>query len=135
MKDRPEQSKSQQIPGIKKSGYVTFWRNFKGDPLWKEERKFSQFEAFLDLYVKAQGVDTDNFLFRKRLVELKRGQLVTSTRLLAADWNWSRGGVRNFLRKLERRQTIKVESFRSKPPRTVITFLKYNELNPIGEKK
>jgi len=127
MKDKPEEKKS-QIKGFKKLGYIRFWRGSRDDPIWKEKRKFSQFEARFDLYLEASGIDRD-FIFRKRVIKLKRGQLVVSQRELARRWNWTRGSVENYLRKLESIKTIYVEA-RKGPPCSIITFLNYNENNP-----
>jgi len=125
--------KNKEVEGFKRLGYVKFWRDFQDDPLWKKKRKFSQFEAWLDLYFfKASGIDRD-FIFRKRVIKLKRGQLVISQRTLARRWKWHRTNVVRFLSKLEGRKTIYVETLKS-PPCLIITFLKYNELNPIKEK-
>ncbi len=133
MEHKPTQPKS-QIPGIQIKGFVTFWRNFRDDPLYTEKRKFSQFEAWLDLYIEASGI-ARNVTFKKRTVFLQRGQLVTSFRDLGKKWKWSMGSVRNFLKKLERRQTIKAKTKRSGPPRTIITILKYEDLNPREKQK
>lgn len=134
-KDKAKRAKS-QAKGFDKKGYVRLWRSFQDDPLWKKKRKFSQWEAFEDLYLGARGVDSPGFEFEKRIIDLKRGQLITSQHKLAKRWNWSRGSVRNFLSKLERRKTIITESFLSgRTGYTIITFLKYNELNPLNEVK
>ena len=136
-KKRSEDSKrsaESQIKILERKGYFKFWRLFTDDPLYKQKRKFSQFEAWLDLYSKAQGLDNPRFVFKKKIVDLKRGELVTSQRILAKLWDWSRGSVENFLRKLEKRGTIAVEVHgRGRGAYTIINFLKYNELNPLNE--
>jgi len=124
---------NKKVEGFERLGFITFWRGYQDDPLWKENRKFSQFEAWLDMYAfMTSGIDR-TFIFRKRVIKLKRGKFVTSQRMLARRWNWTRGSVRNFLRKLERRKSIYVEA-RKSPPCLIITFLKYNERNPKKEK-
>lgn len=127
-----------QAEGFKKQGYIRLWRGFQEDPLYplKQKRKFSQWEAFLDLWLNARGLDSPSFEFKKRIIHLKRGQLITSQRILAKRWNWSRGSVRNFLEKLERRKTIIAKTFSlGRRGYTIIVFLKYNELNPLNEVK
>lgn len=122
-----------QAEGFKKQGYIRLWRGYRQDPLYplNKKKKFSPWEAFLDLSLEARGKDSPGFEFEKRIVHLKRGQLVTSQRILAKRWAWSRGSVRNFLQKLEKRRTISVEVHgRGRGSYTIITFLKYNELNP-----
>lgn len=123
-----------QIEGFKKKGYVRCWRGFRDDPLWKQKRKFSNFEAHWDLYVEARGLDSPHFQFRYKIVDLKRGQLITSQRILAKRWNWHRNNVVRFLEKLERRRTIITKTFSlGRSGYTIIELLKYNELNPLNK--
>lgn len=134
IKKRSDSSKSSiknQIEGFKKQGYIRLYRGFRDDPLWKKKRKFSQFEALIDLNLEARGIDSPGFEFQKRIVHLKRGQLITSQRILAKRWSWHRNSVTRFLKKLEKRGTI--INCRSNLGRgySIITFLNYNELNPL----
>jgi len=114
---------------VRKSGWVRLERSIRYDPLWMKERKFSQFEAFLDLYMGASGIDR-SITYKRKSFALKRGQLIVSQLELAGRWQWSRGSVRNFLRKLVMRQTISNKIIKAKPRCTRITILKYNSLNP-----
>jgi len=129
-KETKQVKPEKKIQGFKKFGYVRLWRGFKDDPLWKKKRKFSQWEAFEDLYIEASGTDRI-FLFKKRHhVALKRGQLITSQRDLAKCWGWHRTSVVRFLKKLERRGTITVRPSDLGRIYLIITFLNYDELNP-----
>jgi len=126
-----KKSAKDQIKGFKKLGYVRLYRAFRDDPLWKKKRKFSQWEAFEDLYFEARGIDSPGFEFNKRIIDLKRGQLITSQRALSKRWDWSRGSVENFLKKLEKRGTITNSPSNLGRSYSIITFLNYNELNPL----
>lgn len=136
-KKRSEDSKKSfksQAKGPDKKGYFRFWRSFKDDPLYKQKRKFSQFEAWLDLYSEAWGVDNPGFVFKKRIVNLKRGELVTTQRTLAKRWGWYQTSVVRFLKKLEKRKTITIKVHgRGRGGYIVITFRHYNKLNPLIE--
>jgi len=85
------------------------------------------------MYIEASGVDR-SVEFRKRIIDLKRGQLVVSQRALAKRWKWHRTKAVRFLRKLEGRKIIFIETLSLSPPCSIITFLNYNELNPINKK-
>jgi len=124
-----------QTEGFKKQGYIRLWRAYRQDPLFplSKKKKFSPWEALIDLSLEARGKDSPGFEFEKRIVHLKRGQLITSQRKLAKRWNWSRNSVRNFLSKLERRKIITVSPSNLGRIYSIITFLKYNELNPLDE--
>ena len=134
IKKRSEDSKNSvesQFERFKKQGYIRLWRGFRDDPLWKQKRKFSQWEAFEDLYLSAWGKECPGFEFEKRIVDLKRGQLITSQRVLAKRWNWPRCSVRNFLNKLEKRGTITNSPSNLGRSYSIITFLNYDKLNPL----
>ena len=110
-------------------GYVRLWRGFQDDPLYKKRRKFSQWEAWEYLLMNARGADTV-VPFHGRIVRLNRGQLVTSQRILAKRWGWDRCSIRNFLGKLERRNSISNKGIKEAGGFSIITLLKYEELNP-----
>lgn len=129
--DNSKNSIKNQIEGFKKQGYVRLYRGFRDDPLWKKKRKFSQFEAFLDLYLEARGIDSPGLEFKKKIVHLKRGQLITSQRILAERWSWHKNSVARFLKKLEKRGTITNCPSSLGRGYSIITFLNYNELNPL----
>ena len=128
-KDKPKKD-------FKALGYVRLWRGFRDDPLWRNRRKFSQWEAWLDMYLDARGVDTQPekpMIFHGHVIPLKRGQLITSQRELAHRWRWPRNSVRNFFSKMERRGSILIDVIKGRAGYSLITFLKYNELNPMEE--
>lgn len=78
------------------SGWLKLWRKFRESELWKEKRKFSRAEAWLDLIMEANH---ETKIWRGRTIE--RGCLVTSEHKLAQSWQWSRSAVRRFLNALE----------------------------------
>ncbi len=82
-------------------GYIKISRKaYTHDPFWNERREFSRWEAWEDLIQSAswkkQRREIDG-----TVVILERGQLIASERYLAARWNWSRGKVGRFLKKLK----------------------------------
>lgn len=133
-KNNKSEQKS-QTEGFKKQGYIRLWRGYRQDPLFplNKKKKFSPWEALIDLSLDARGKDSPGFEFEKRIVHLKRGQLITSQRKLAKRWNWSRGSVTYFLSKLERRRIITISPSNLGRIYSIITFLKYKELNPLDE--
>ncbi|MBA7520828.1 hypothetical protein ES705_12927 [subsurface metagenome] len=137
-KNRSEDNKSSaesQAEGLEKQGYIRLWRGYRKYPIYplNQKKKFSPWEAFLDLSIEARGKNSPGFEFEKRIVHLKRGQLITSQRKLAKRWNWSRGSVTYFLGKLERRKIITVSPSNLGRIYSIITFLNYNKLNPSDE--
>lgn len=69
---------------------------FEADPLWREERAYSRWEAWLDL-VRMAACEDRKEMAGAALVDVRRGELLASERQLAGRWGWSRKRVRSFL--------------------------------------
>lgn len=120
---------SERDEGYKERGYVRLWRGFQDDPLYKKRRRFSQWEAWLHLYIEASGMDRV-IEFQRARINVRRGQLVTTFRILAKRWQWSLNSVRNFLGKLQRRNTIDLKSLKAGcRGHIIITLKNYERLN------
>jgi hypothetical protein len=82
-------------------GYIAMPRSIFTDPAFADE-PFTEREAFLSLAADAVYKPLQVRL-RRGAVELQRGQLLASTRFLAARWGWQEARVRRFLNRLSRR--------------------------------
>lgn len=80
-----------------KTTFFTVDRKLLNDELWLAE-PFTKGQAWLDLIGRASYKDTD---------ELRRGEILTSERELAARWKWAPSKVHRFLKQLENAQMIK----------------------------
>jgi len=113
-------------------GYIKLWRKFLDHHLWKEKRVFSRAEAWIDLIMLANGRERE-VVFDGRPLIIKRGQLLTSQRQLAAKWRWSKTKTRDFLKISQNHDhSIKIYSDRKK---SIITILNYNSYNPFNKEK
>jgi len=113
-------------------GYVKLWRKFWDDPLWKEKRVFSRAEAWIDLFMMANGKEKE-VIFDAKPILIKRGQFLTSQRQLASRWGWGRTKTGDFL-KLRRDYYHSIEVF-SDHKKSIITILNYSKYNPLPGKK
>lgn len=102
-------------------GWVKLHRQIRDHWLYNEKRKFSKYEAWLDLIMDANHKDS-RFILGNEMVEVQRGQKITSIRDLCDRWGWSNTKVRNFLDILENDQMILVKSDTKK---TLITIVNY----------
>ncbi len=85
------------------SGFIKLWRVLQEHELWREKRKFSRAEAWIDLLMEASfETRTDAY---GRLVE--RGCLWTTHRKLSARWGWDKTKVARFLKQLQRYAQIR----------------------------
>ncbi len=86
-------------------GWIRLWRKTRENFLWRQDRRFSKFEAWLDLLMEAAYEDHEQLL-GSRLVFVKRGQVLLSARKKALEWNWARDSVLAFFLLLESQQMI-----------------------------
>jgi len=109
-------------------GFIKLWRRFMDTDLWSERRKFSKAEAWLDLIMRASGIDREVLMGWEK-VSVPRGTILVSQRGLANRWKWSRKSVASFLGYLKREQMIRQDIVRGM---TQITICSYDTYNPQG---
>lgn len=102
-------------------GFIQLHRKIQDHWLYQEKRTFSKFEAWVDMIMSANHKD-NKFLLGNELVEVKRGQFITSIRKLENRWSWSNTKVINFLNLLEQDEMI---AYKSDTKKTVITIDNY----------
>lgn len=107
--------------------YIPISRRLFEHQLWCEERKFSRFEAWLDIVQSARFEDTKQ-LIGNRFIEVKRGQMLVSLRFLACRWQWSTKKVNSFLDLLIQDKMITKETPKE-TGQTVITICNYDKYN------
>lgn len=111
-------------------GYIALWRKLRENPLWKERRRFSRAEAWIDLLMDTHWQD-ETVLLGTTIVSVKRGQALLSQRKKAAQWGWARNSVHAFLSMLKNAGMVSHEV--SQGPEggyTLLTILKYEEYQP-----
>lgn len=87
-------------------GWIKIHRKIQENWLWQEKRKFSKFEAWMSLLLKASHKG-NKLLFGNDIIDIKAGSFITSEVKLADEWNWSRNTVRKFLTLLEKEKMLK----------------------------
>lgn len=86
-------------------GWIKIHRKLQEHWIWNEKRKFSKFEAWIDILLRASHKDTKTMLNGK-VVLVNKGNFITSEVKLAEKWNWDRSTVRKFLKILEDEKMI-----------------------------
>ena len=87
-----------------KQGYIKLWRSSENNKYYFSE-PFTKWQAWVDLLLLANH---DSGCITKRGIDITvmRGQLADGELRLADRWDWSRGKVRRFLKKLEKDNQI-----------------------------
>lgn len=105
------------------TGWISLHRSIQEHWLFKEKRKFSRFEAWVDLLLLVNH-KSKKTMIDGELITVKRGQRITSLRKLGERWNWSRTKVEKFLKVLEKEKMLVVKKDSKK---TVLTVVKYDD--------
>lgn len=98
-------------------GWIKEYRSIREHWLWSD-KPFARGQAFNDLLLMANHQD-NKVMMNGELIEVKRGQRITSLRYLAETWGWSTKKVKTFLDVLQKEKMI---TYKSDTKKTVITI-------------
>jgi len=106
------------------------------NPLYKQKRKFSKFEAWIDILLSVNHRE-GKVLIDYSVETVNRGEFITSEVKLANKWNWDRKTVRKFLTLLQQEEMILKSSTKRWTSITVINWDKYQldgqEVGQVGQ--
>lgn len=109
-------------------GYIRLFRKIKEHWLFRDKRRFSKFEAFIDLIFLCNH-KCAKVLIGNALVLVKRGQFISSNVKLGETWRWSEGAVRIFLKLLEQEGMVRVKSTRKYTLYEVTNYYEYQSVD------
>ncbi|MCY8987995.1 Replication protein O [Bacillus atrophaeus] len=112
-------------------GWIKLHRSVQDHWIYQEKRKFSKYEAWLDLLMMASHKD-NKFVLGNELYEVKRGQFISSIRKLGERWSWSNTKVTQFLDLLRKDKMI---DFKKDTKKTLITIVNYGVYHDSEEEK
>lgn len=101
-------------------GWIRLARRLQEHALW-EDKPFARGQAWVDLLMLA-CYENKKIPFDGRLLELQKGQLLTSIRKLSERWGWSQGKTARFLDVLEAEQMLTKKRYANG---TVLTLANY----------
>lgn len=81
-------------------GWISIHRQLQEHWIWKSKEPFDKRSAWIDLLLMANH-KTEKIEFDNTIIEVERGQRITSLKHLSDRWNWSRHKVSDFLNRLE----------------------------------
>lgn len=80
-------------------GWISLYRQIRSSRIWQSKEPFDKRSAWIDLLLSANHAD-NKIVRGNKIIEVKRGDLLTSELKLSEEWGWSRTRVRNFLKLL-----------------------------------
>ena len=107
-------------------GYISLYRSIQNHWLYGEDEPFSYFQAWVDLIMLAKYKD-EEFFYRGRSVNGKRGNVYKSMASLAKKWNWSRDKVSLFLKALEKERMVVLDTTRHLTVIRIVNYAKYQD--------
>jgi len=111
-------------------GWITIHRKILDNFLW-EDKPFSRGQAWIDLLLIANHEDKTT-LFNGKMIEVKRGQKITSLRQLGDRWGWSISKVKYFFQQLKHEKML---DYKSDTKKTVYTIVNYSDYQEYKEDK
>ena len=81
-------------------GWISIHRQLQEHWIWKSKEPFDKRSAWIDLLLMVNH-QKEKVEFDNGIIEVERGQRITSLEKLASRWKWSRHKVSNFLNGLE----------------------------------
>ena len=113
-------------------GWIKLHRQIRGHAFFKQKRKFSRFEAWVDMLLEANHCDKD-WIAGNEIVTVQRGTFITSELKLMDRWQWSKSKVRAFLKLLEDEQMIVKKTDNKKTGITIVNYELYQETETAKE--
>ncbi|MBN6836285.1 DnaD domain-containing protein [Staphylococcus epidermidis] len=108
------------------TGWISLHRSIQKHWLFEEKRKFSRFEAWIDILLMVNHTD-NKVMHDGDLITVKRGQRITSLRQLGERWSWSITKVDKYLRTLESDGMLVVKKDTKKTVLTVVNYDDYQD--------
>lgn len=104
-------------------GYVKIYRAIQDSWLW-QDKPFNYASAWVDLIMLANH-NGNKFLLGTQLIEVKRGEFITSQEKLARRWGWGNTKLRSFLKLLEKQNMIVQKPTRKQTAIEIVNYSVY----------
>ena len=112
--------------GMASKGWVTLHRSIQDHWLW-DDKPFSKGQAWLDLVMMANHKD-NKFVLGNELIQVSRGQFVTSELKLMERWGWGKSKTRAFLKLLADDGMIEKQTDQKKTTVKIVNYRVYQDL-------
>jgi len=107
-------------------GWISIHRKITEHWLWENDKPFDKRSAWIDILLMVSH-EKKKVLLGNEIIEVDRGERVTSERKLAERWGWSRTKVRNFLELLVKDKMIEIKQDKQKTILKVLNYGKYQQ--------
>lgn len=110
-------------------GYILLHRQLWDNEIWQENEPFDKRAAWVDLLMMANHAENKS-VRGMSVVNVQRGQILTSYNHLANRWHWSKSKVFRYMKQLAKRGMIQIRNANGTESGTtsgtVLTIVKYD---------
>lgn len=114
------------------SGWIKLHREIQNHWLYKDKRKFSRFEAWIDILMNVNFEDKKS-LIKGKLYDIKRGDSILSSESWGKRWGWDRSTVRRFFKLLQEDGMITLKSDNTTTHLSVCNYDSYQGKEPAND--
>lgn len=111
-------------------GWISIHRQLRDNWMWSD-KPFAKGQAWIDLLLRATH-SKQSACVCNQIIEIEKGQILTSIKALSEDWGWSRKKVANLLQTLTKRGKTHIKSTSKY---TLITIVKWGDFQDSWETK
>lgn len=86
-------------------GWISLYRQIQENWIWKSKEPFDKRSAWIDLILSV-NYRNEKINFDGKIIEIERGQKITSLDKLSKKWKWSRHKVSDFINQLETERNV-----------------------------
>ena len=109
------------------AGFIKLHRGWRNTDGLRPSAKFSEAEAWLWLLENAAWKDSFRRNHKGQEVEVKRGEIHTSLRSMAAAWGWSKKAVETFITRLETVTKVVAKRDQAGSHLSIVNYGKYQD--------
>lgn len=110
-----------------KQGWISLHRSIQDNWIW-EEKPYDKARAWIDILLMVNH-EKKKVLLGTQLIDVDKGEKITSIRKLADRWGWSTTKVDSFLKMLESDKMIELKKDTKKTVIKVLNYANYQDRN------
>lgn len=112
---------------MSKQGWISLHRSIQDNWIW-EEKPYDKARAWIDILLMVNH-EKKKVLLGSQLIDVDKGEKITSIRKLADRWGWSTTKVDSFLKMLESDKMIELKKDTKKTVVKVLNYANYQDRN------